>query len=168
MPLPTPGQVKHTGVHCVKFQDKWLGAVVMQWQVPLQVGCLRRLGKNSTYFLREAGWILLRALVSGSHSPRCLHVSPLLLSEEFHIPAARRENLDIISTRPSFSADVTFQSNDWLYSGYMFCVSLRELMAFGSHILRGGELGSGGRFLSCSPVIGECAQSMLQSPYSRW
>ena len=119
------------------------GPVVMQWQVPLQGGCLRRRWKNSTYFLREAGLcIFLRALVSGIHSPMCSYISPWLLMEEFHTPAARRENLDIISTNPSFPAGVTFHRNAWLYSGYMFCVSLRELMASSPHFLRGGVLGS--------------------------
>ena len=101
----------------------------MQWQVPLQGGCLRRRWKNSTYFLREAGlWICLRSLVSGSHSLRCSYISPWLLMEEFHTPAARRENLDIISTNPSFSAGVSFHRNAWLDSGYMSCVCSRMLL----------------------------------------
>ena len=105
------------------------GPVVMQWQVPLQGGCLRWRWKNSTYFLREAGlWIFLGALVSGSHSPRCSYVSLWLLVEEFHTPAARRGNLDIISTNPSFSAGVSFHRNAWLDSGYMSCVCSRMLL----------------------------------------
>ena len=130
-------------------------------------GCLRWRWKNSTYFLREGGlWIFLGALVSGSHSPRCSYVSLWLLVEEFHTPAARRGNLDIISRNPSFSAGVSFHRNAWLDSEYMSCVCSRMLLdvspTFHVKVYLDPEVDS----CPLSDVNGECAQSMLQLPFS--
>ena len=44
--------------------------------------------------------------------------------------------------------------NAWLDSEYTFCVSSWVLWPFCSYFLREGQLGSRGRFLSCSTVLG--------------
>ena len=66
-----------------------------------------RLWKHSTYFLREAGlWtIFQRAPLYLPVTSWCSYVSLQLLLDELHtLLAIRRENLDIISTSPSYSA----------------------------------------------------------------
>ena len=73
-------------------------------------GRLRRPWKNSTYSptrsLTLDSFFFNEPLVSGRHSSWCSYVSLQLLLEEctYTFPATRRENMDIISTSPSYPA----------------------------------------------------------------
>ena len=94
VPLPTPGQVKQTGVQGVQFQDKWLmacGHVV----AGSAAGELSTEAVEEFHILSTRSWtldIFDEPMLSGSHLPRCSHVSLRFLSE-FHPPAARREKV---------------------------------------------------------------------------
>ena len=105
------------------------GPLVMQRQVPLQRSSAEAL--EAFHLLSTRSWTLdfyfYEPRASGSTRPGA-YVSLRLLSEEFQTPVARRGNLDIISTSPSFSAGVSLLCNAWLDSGYMSCVSSRVLL----------------------------------------
>ena len=92
VPLPTPEQVKDAGVH-----ELLLVMVVEAGGVAVYGGC----GRLPHTFYAKLVWNSFdEPLGSGRHWSRCPLVSLWLLLEEFHTPALRRGNLDIIFTTP--------------------------------------------------------------------
>ena len=67
----------------------------------------------------EFGQFCNEPLVSISHSLVVSRQSTVAFRRIHTFPAARRENLDIIFTSPSYSAVVLFLRNAWLDSGYV-------------------------------------------------
>ena len=109
-----PGAVQRqvSMLECVQYIDKVVDVpVVMQRQVPLQRGGLRRPWKDSTFFhvTLDSGQILYELPVSGSHSLKCTFVSLRLILEEylrFFVKVVPKQfahgNMDSISTSTSY------------------------------------------------------------------